>query len=156
MPMGYSACYAHVISEEQVRQVVPEYAQFEEHMAKLCHPWREVADEFLQGDRQGLEDHIKEFIKDEEIVDVPNTEEGIKEAIDTLGTLWESITKLFEERTGATLHLEYHDQENAGDVYDEVAEEYFWVGGLYEPSPALEKLRKMGVDPVEQRWVVHG
>ena len=47
----------------------------------------------------------------------------------------------FEQLTGLSLKLAFHDQESEGDCYDEVDGVYWRVGNVYQLTPAGEKYK---------------
>ncbi|MEE9539963.1 MAG: hypothetical protein V3V85_00535, partial [Candidatus Thorarchaeota archaeon] len=56
----------------------------------------------------------------------------------------------FETTTGLEVGLAHHNSEDEGSRYDGVSGPYWWIGGMYQLTPAGERMK----DRVEQQsWV---
>ena len=75
-------------------------------------------------------DELAHYIIDDDIKD-----DGPE--MEALESLADAFAKKYD---GLTLHLEFHDQENLGDRYDEVSGAYWSISGLYVLSAGAKQL----------------
>lgn len=116
MGMGYSAAYADVVSEDFVKEMCPdEYNKFME-----------------QFDDKTVVDNV--------VFTIEYFAQNLGYS-DDYNQSYEDLIKKFEERTGLTLWIGYHDIENDGDRYDDIDGVYWSVGGVYQHTPAGEKYK---------------
>jgi len=55
---------------------------------------------------------------------------------------YEDLQEAFEQKTGLTLYLGFHNSDDEGDRYDEVDGAFWCVGNMYELTPAGQKMEK--------------
>ena len=125
MGMGMSGAYADAIEDDKLKALFPK-----EHAGLLAA---------CAAGKIGL-GGLAEGLRDEE--ELP----GPRNALDALRG---AFGKRF---SGLTLSLEYHDQENQGDRYDEVDGAYWAIDGLYVLSKGA---RKLGAKNFERKFFVN-
>ena len=114
MGMGYGANYADVISEDFIKKTCPERFSSLKEMFK------------------GEDLDMESFAQLVECQDLDETAEMV----------YDLLCDDFEEKTGLTLGLGYHDKQDEGDRYDDVDGSFWWVGNAYELSEAGKKYEK--------------
>lgn len=117
MGMGYGANYADIVSQEFVEETAPmEFANFLQALENV----EANLDSFAQDTQNdGM------FGEDEE------TDYG-----DEVDQAFDALVNKFQEVTGLSLTLNYHNRDDEGDRYDDVDGIYWEVGGVYELSEA--------------------
>ena len=103
MSMGYSAAFAHEVELDDLKKVVGE-----ELVNKFCEARdaMEASDELEYHNEGSWEDY--DCIIDDTVPTVLAFDTVVKE-----------IASKFEEVTGISLHLGYHDSEDNGSCYDD-------------------------------------
>ena len=152
MGMGFAACYADVIEWSAIERLVPKEA------AEFSTAIKKVNGAGDNGDVPVGLAKWHEFGSDEDLSELTSTlsygsEESDKEAAVLLSTLLMKLKKAFRKatlvkragrkRAGLELGLGYHDQENNGDRYDEIAGTFWYVDGAYDLTPAGAKFKKL-------------
>lgn len=66
---------------------------------------------------------------------------------------YKQLQRAFKRRTGLTLGLGYHDGENGGDCYDEINGPTWFVGDVWQRTPAGQKWQRY-IENVS--WVTWG
>jgi hypothetical protein len=113
MGMGCVAAYADVITEDDVKEFCPnEFQSF----VKTIEDENKDIDEVARGAEY-------EDIDNEKVVEAYN-----------------KLLEAFQNKTGLTLGLAYHSVDD-GDIYDEIDGRYWYVNGMYQLTPAGEKMR---------------
>jgi hypothetical protein len=131
MGMGYAASYADVISFEDIKKIVGEPA--EEFEALLNSNDEQTPDDFCYDAQHGLD-----------------------EVSEDVAAAWHNVSLAFRNITGASVFPGYHSDED-GDRYDELDGSYFSVDGIYQVSPAGEKIRELtGNVPQRLNFVCFG
>lgn len=111
---GYGANFAMVLDTEKVEALVAEpFAAFRETLEK----YEVTFDVFAEGYAMGYECDIKEIINGKKI-DTWTAQNEIE-------TAFKAVTLAFKEKTGFSLVVEYHNQDEVGDDDDEVDGGFF-------------------------------
>lgn len=130
MGNGYLACYADVVGETFIKKTAPkEWKKFNGLFVKSDAEVRDIVDLFTGYEYEKTDDN------------------------DLLREAYDSLVKKFNEKTGLTLSINYHDSGNDGDRYDEVNEWFWEVGGVYDITPAGKKYGKY---ITRSTWVTFG
>ena len=150
MGMGYAACHAQVIDEENLKKVDPEIKE----LFKLLEATIEDNENFdfneftrMCAYCNTLEDMLKELNGQD---DLPS---------DVVKVAWkivDKITKAFKKKTKLDLYLDYHNSEEDGSRYDDVDGVIWIVGGCYIKSPAFKALEKRKIQVADVMWVNYG
>lgn len=112
MGMGHAAAYADTVEEGFIEEIAPnELANFKSALEKEEH---------------SIEDFALDY---NDLVDFGDE---VHQTFDAL------VTK-FEEVTGLTLNLSYHNSADEGDRYDDVDGAFWTVGGVYTMTEAGRK-----------------
>ena len=53
-----------------------------------------------------------------------------------------TLCKAFEAKTGLQLGLGFHNSDDEGSCYDDINGAYWWVGNVYQMTPAGKKYEK--------------
>jgi len=123
MGMGYSSNYIDTVEEEFVKEICPE--EFDKFMLEL------------ENDNVELDDFA--------IHDAPGTVISIEANDEDTMSHTVAYVKLcleFEKKTGLSLSVMHHSQEEDGDRYDEIAGIIWKVDNVYQYTPAGEKYKK--------------
>jgi len=137
MSMGYGAAFTHEVELDDLKTVVGE-----ELVNKFC----EARDAMEAGDE--LEYHNEGSWEDYDCI--------IDDTVPTVlafDTVVKEIASKFEEVTGISLHLGYHDAEDNGSCYDEV-DGWYWemdFSELFEPTEKFKKLQEKCGDSIGSR-----
>ena len=146
MSMGHSACFAEVISVENLKTLLPEtWEKFEKTCEKMVDGGWESVVQLRSNDSES------EFDLE---LDIEDTEENQK----IVDSVLKELMDKFEQETGLSLDLRYHNSQEYGDRYDECDGAFFHVCGCYVKSHALESLeKKLGENTIERQfYVVYG
>jgi hypothetical protein len=115
MSSGYIGCWADVIEEKDVCKICP--AEYDVFMISLEN----------------------ESIDIEAIArDIQNKSSMGSKSIEKA---YNTLIKKFNQKTGLTLDIAYHDSDNDGNCHDEVDGVYWCVGEAWKYSPAGEKYK---------------
>lgn len=109
MGMGYGANFAEVISDKDLADIVG---------MELLSAFAEALDAFDSSEQEFVENSYGD----------DDFDEAVSEA-------YRAILEKFNEKTGLTLMLGYHDSESCGSRYDEVDGAYWAVDGMYQLTP---------------------
>ena len=137
MGMGFAAAYADVFPTDKVEELCPD------EYAGLLRAAAENFDGEL--DEETTADDTLRFA----VTEYLQFEGGETDAPEAMREAWRALCAKFEEVTGLTLAVGWHD-EDGGDRYDEISGLYFAVDGMYQLSPAGERWK----DVVERRQFV--
>ena len=140
MSMGTSACFAEVISEDNIKKILGKKSRKLTSFIKLFNKLEEsegascLIEYLVEGNLNAISDPDDKDIK-------------------RLDTLWTEIKDTVMLNTSMELIVSYHDKESDGDNYDEVDGLYFEFphGDLYEKTPAYKRLRERLGDEVVKR-----
>ena len=131
MGMGYTGACADVVEQRFVQEQCPdELNALMKFLASINISMEQFAEDWEQGNLGGNE-------KD----------------IDNLQKLMGNLCNTFEGKTGLTLWIGYHDQENQGDRYDEVSGVIWTVDNVYQKTEAGKKWAK---EITHAHWVMFG
>ena len=112
--MGYGAAYGDVIEQESIQELCPqEWAAFQDAMAESGIELFGV----YSAERMGEEIPVE-----------------VKQAFDKLLNTFRMVTEL-------SLFLNYHNSAEDGDRYDDVDGAFWEVEGMYQLTPAGQKMR---------------
>lgn len=128
MGMGTWGMQVESISADNLKKICPEYFnQLDKELSRINGSWGELA--------QGLaEGYLGDFLEEAEEVD-----------LNEINNLWVALTVDFEKKTGLELSATHYDEDN-GDRYDEAHDHdgmIFTLGGVYQMTPAAEKMKDM-------------
>ena len=114
MGMGYAAGYADVVSPAFIEKMCPK-------------EWSTLVAE-LYKDKFTMDDLAVRLQMEDDLSD-----EQLK--------AFQELVKAFDEKTGLELWLGYQDPDH-GDIYDDISESYWCVGGVYTYTKAGKKYQK--------------
>jgi len=141
MPSGYSANHAWVIKWDKVKELIPnETKQLEEILETIDSDINDFCRNYDWGILENFISEIEDDKKAEEI-------------LDKIQEIWNDLKEKFHEVTGLELDVNYHDQEDEGDIYDDVDGGFFTVDGVTQLTEAGKKYEK---DLTESYWVNFG
>jgi len=147
MGYGANACYCDIIDEELIKKLCPhDFQILINRLKRYDIDIETLAREIFAGDDQGA--YILEGV-DHDVV-----KENDEEIVKRIYQAYERLRKAFKVETeGLVINLNFHDQENDGDRYDDV-NGYFWeVGGVYKLTLAGERYK----DNIKAAsWVIFG
>jgi len=123
MGMGYSANEIYTVKEEFVKEICPK--EFDTFMLELENDNVEL-DDFA------IHDALETIISRE-----ANDNETMSHTV-----AYVELCSAFKEKTGLSLEVMYHNQEEVGDRYDDVSGIIWVVGDVYQYTPAGEKYKK--------------
>lgn len=135
MGMGNYANFAEVIQEEFVKEQCPEtFQKLLDVLLEADYSLETLANSAQYDDLEG-----------ELTVDIFD-EATIKKIVDA----FDNLCNEFQEKIGLELMIKYHNAEDRGDEVNGV----FWaVDGVYQLTPAAEKIK----DKIERKfWTVFG
>lgn len=140
MSMGTSACFAEVISEDNIKKILGKKSRKLTSFINLFNKLEE--DEGASSLIEYLEDGNLNAISDPDDKDIKR-----------LNTLWTEIRDTVMLNTSMELVVSYHDKDSEGDGYDEVEGLYFEFphGDLYQPTPEYTRLKERFGDEVVKR-----
>ena len=117
MGMGYGANYADVIEDTDVK--------------KLCKVTYNKLMKAIEADEDigDLDDYAQLMVFEE-----------IDEDSDVY-LAYRNLQSAFEKATDLQVYLEFHDHDEYGDRYDDINGHYWSVDGMYQLTPAGEKLK---------------
>ena len=134
MGMGYSANEVYTVSEEFIKEICQK--EFDNFMLEL------------ENDEVEFDDFARHDAPETIISRKTNDDETMKHTV-----AYVELCLVFQEKTGLSLEVMYHDQENDGDRYDEIGGIVWVVGDVYQYTPAGEKYK----DKIERKgFVVFG
>jgi hypothetical protein len=135
MGMGTSACHADTVTNEFVTKTCPE-----EYKVLL---------EVLQENDYDI-DRLAYCATNGGDVESELTVDMDDEPAAIINNAYDKLCIVFEEKTGLTLEIKYHDKE---DRYDEVNGMFWEVDGVYEKTAAGKKYDK---DIERKFWTTFG
>lgn len=115
MGMGYAANCADVVEESFVKEQCPK--EFEQFIQSLADREDITIEDVAQNAQYENEDSA-------------------------VYRNYQSLCSQFEQKTGLSLYLGYHDRENTGDRYDDVEGVFWCVEGVFHFTPAGEKFKQ--------------
>ena len=114
MGMGYAANFADVVESQDITAACPD-------------AWKHFID-IMEAEKDSGGHDLDSLAMELRLDDVDEA--------DPLYEAYEALCTEFEQTTGLTLLLGYHDHDDCGDRYDEI-NGYFWaVDGMYELTDA--------------------
>jgi hypothetical protein len=131
MGYGANACWADVISKEDIIKVVGKTAE----------------DFFNSLTEDELENFAKFMVYDIDFMQSDKTEQTL--------ILYNRMRDDFEEKTKLELEIMYHDSEE-GDRYDDVEGVFFDVVGVFDVTPEARKLLDSGIEIRRAGYVIYG
>jgi hypothetical protein len=144
MGMGHAGCSADVIEEKDISKV----GKCGKLLGELETLLREAdSSEDLDSLAQQL------YSNGECIGDAVGELEGLNEGQrKQVKAVYEALQVEFKKKTGMTLDLFYHSQDEDGDRYDEVDGRFWTVYGWYCISPKAKKAQKRFKIKVETKF----
>lgn len=141
MSMGYSAYVSEVIDNETLAKIVGDKA---------------LVDDFVkQYNEYDFEDLSHSELN--ESINLYHNKKRDESKYAEIYKVWHKLYTAFKEATGLTLLVDYHNQKDEGDSYDEVDGMFFCVyrNEIYQPTENYKKLmEKFGDDVVERKYYV--
>lgn len=127
MGMGTWGMHCESISADNLKKICPEhFNQLDKELSRVGSGWGDLA--------QGLQfDCLGDYIEVDE------------DDLKVIKNLWGDLAVDFEKKTGLTLSATHYD-EDSGDRYDDANDHegmIFTLGGVYQMTPAAEKIRDM-------------
>jgi len=135
MPSGYGSSQADIINQEDllnIGNIAQMFGEMLEYMDKVD------TDLEAMGTAYEFSEDLGDISKDE------NKE---------LKGFYKEIQCEFEKETGLTVFIGYHDSGSNGSCYDAVDGVYWWVDGMYELTPAGDKMKGI---VSREGWVTYG
>lgn len=132
MSNGHFANFDYVISEEEVKKIVPdEFAAF---------------NMMLFVNNKNISEYAQDIYLDE------------AEEEETIFVAYLNLCNSFKEKTDISIYLGYHDSESSGSSYDEVDGHFFCLNwnDMVQLTPAAEKLREQKIKFNLDTWTVYG
>jgi hypothetical protein len=138
MSNGFAAASAIVISEEDVKKIIPN--EFEKVTNALEMYQVTFAELAVAAEREE---------------EIDEAEEGASEEI---LCAWKEAQEAFQDETNISLFIGFHNSDDEGDIYDGVSGVFFSLPMLevLHYSPAAKELNKKDIYPEFTQWVVHG
>lgn len=123
MSHGAGANYADTVSQDFVKETCPDIFQ---KLMEILEAASVNVDQLADAASKEIEEQL-----DRDGVD----EETITEIVEA----YDALCKGFEDKTGLSLVLGYHDHEDYGDRYDELSNAYWAVDNVWVLSDAGKK-----------------
>jgi hypothetical protein len=135
MGMGYGACWADTISEENLATIG--------HVKERLRMLHSILEEYgVTMDELGRAYNFSEEL------------DGVDQhGNDRINTQYTLIQQEFERETGLRVYLSHHDSEVHGSRYDDVDGTFWWVAGMRQYTPEGEKIAEI---VARSTWVEFG